>query len=148
MKARRASKRTDAGMTLIELTLAMGIFATALVLMLGSFLSISTLTSVTQKNAEALTQMSGVIEEVQGMSLSELIEEYDQPVPKGFGKEAVFELACTDEEGNRIKLPPKNKKDEDAVHALPEPVHVEISLRWRNKRGVEMSRHSVAAVWR
>ena len=148
MKKRGKIIRSDAGMTLIEVILAMGIFAMALVMMIGSILSITAMAKVNEQSSEAITQLSGVVEEVQGIALSDLLEGYQIPDPLGLGPSATFELACMDPEGNRIVLPPEGELGEAAVQALDEPVEIEITLQWRNPQGHLMTKRALAAVWR
>jgi len=120
-----------AGVTLLELAIASGILATALVLLLGGILSISEAHSLTSDRASASLALEGVIEEIHGLTYEELLA-YQPAAPRTLGGMATITISCVDAAGEALSTPINVA---GLAQPLPNPVEVRIVAQWRDDRG-------------
>lgn len=121
----------SAGVTLIELMIASGILALAFVLLLGGIISINQTNAITENQAHASAHLESVIEELQGLSLEQLLA-YQPPALPGLGAASSIQLTCLDSGGNSVPLP----IDASTLSApIPNPAEVQITVLWSDTRG-------------
>ncbi len=121
--------KNDAGFTLIELSLAIGVVAIALVLLIGSLFSIVTATELSESRAIAAAHQASVIEEIHA---SPDIFEYQPPVMRGLGASEIITAECFDQLGVAFDLP----VDLDAAATVfPNPLEIRVTVSWIDRRG-------------
>lgn len=129
----------NSGMSLIEVTFAMGILATTLSLLFGALISITVIGQVNEDKAVANAELSSVVEAMRGMSLAELLT-YTPEAPAHPGVEQTVVLECFDGDAAAIALPMALDLDESGkpvgpLPDLPNPVEVKATLLWTNDSG-------------
>ena len=129
----------NGGMSLIEITFAMGILATSLSLLFGALISITVIGRVNEDKAIANTELASVLEEVRGMSLAELLT-YTPEAPAHPGVEQVLVLECYGDDAAAVALPMALELDDDGkpvgpLPDLPNPLEVKATLLWTNSSG-------------
>lgn len=121
----------EAGVTLLELTIASGILAVALVLLMGGLVSIADTNEITENQSMASSHLESVIEEIQSLSYDQLLE-YQPPALPGLGAQSTIQVAGIDSSGNQVMLPV------DAATLgtpLPNPAEVRVTVTWNDVRG-------------
>lgn len=130
----------NAGMSLIEITFAMAILATALSLLFGSLISITVVGRLNEQKALASTELTSTLEDMRGMALQDLLE-YVPEVPAYPGVERAITLECFDGDGSSVDLPMELEKDPitgalaEPLPDLPNPLEVKATLLWKNENG-------------
>jgi len=129
----------NGGMSLIEITFAMGILATALSLLFGALLNITVIGRVNEDKAIANTELASVLEEMRGMSLAGVLT-YTPEVPAHPGVERVVLLECYNANATAVALPMALELDEQGkpvgpLPDLPNPLEVKATLLWTNATG-------------
>ena len=121
----------ERGVTLIELMIASGILAMAMVFLMGGLISISDTNKITENQTLASSHLESVIEELQGLSYDQLLE-YQPPVLPGLGASSTIQVAALNSGGNQVPLP----VDPATLNApLPNPAEVRITVIWNDVRG-------------
>lgn len=133
-------RRSDAGMTLIELMFACGILAMALSMIFGSLIGISVVGRLSESRTAATTTLASLIEDIQSMSFNELIA-YVPPPVEGPGVSHTVEVACVvageaneeglDDEVATVPLPIPSSYE----GPLPNPLEVRVTLTWHEANG-------------
>jgi type II secretory pathway pseudopilin PulG len=123
----------DAGMTLLELMIAAGITAMALVLMMGSLGSVAHSGASTEERSIAAAHVSTVLEELSEADLEELLA-YEAPALEGLRGETIA-VRCVDGSGNEVTLPATQ-----AIGTVPNPVEVRVTVTWQDSAGHTYSR--------
>lgn len=129
----------NGGMSLIEITFAMGILATALSLLFGALINITVIGHLNEDKAIANTALSTILEEMRGASLAEIVT-YTPEVPAHPGVEQVVVLECFDADATALTLPLALDLDENGnpvgpLPDLPNPLEVKATLLWTNESG-------------
>lgn len=139
---------SQSGMSLLEITFAAGIMATALSLLFGSLISISLLGRLNEDKAVANTALASVLEEVRTMEFTDLMT-YTPESPAHPGKERVVTLACYTADGSAIELPLAADEEGNVdIPDLPNPLEVRVSLLWSNEKGHVFQSHATTSVGR
>ena len=129
----------NGGMSLIEITFAMGILATALSLLFGALINITVIGRLNEDKAIATTELSTILEEMRGASLAEIVT-YTPEVPAHPGVEQVVVLECFDADATALTLPLPLTLDDNGnpvgpLPDLPNPLEVKATLLWTNESG-------------
>lgn len=141
----KAGLGDEAGFTLFELTLASGIMLVALVLMMGSLIRISSTTAATEDRAIAATQLSTVMEEIQGFRDLDSIRTYQPPALDGLGAFQTVDVEAIAADGTAIAVP----ATEEAFDTnLPNPLEVRVTVTWRDASGRTFVREASTLVRR
>ena len=127
-------RKSNAGMSLLELTFAAGVLAMALSLLFGSLMSIALVARINSDKAMANTILSGVLDDVRGMSLDDL-KSYEAPTLEQLGVNRVVSLAFFDAKGAEIPLPLKEEDESLEDEDLPNPLEVVAMLLWTDEKG-------------
>ena len=139
----RRIRTEEAGLTLLELMFAAGVMAMALSLLFGSLISVSVIGRINESRTEAVSVLSSVLEEVRTMPLQDL-QTYAPPQLHGPGESYLVELACyapkmtSEDEEQTAPLPTGEFErmtfplpTEFDMTTLPNPLEVEVTVRWR-----------------
>ncbi|MBI5092718.1 MAG: type II secretion system protein [Candidatus Hydrogenedentes bacterium] len=118
----------DAGLTLLEITIATAIMGMAFVLLFGSFINMADLGASTQKRTVAQSQLSTILENVRLLTYDQL-KAYTPPAPQGLGASATAQVQCYTVAGAALTLPVA------AATVFPNPVEVRVTITWRDDRG-------------
>lgn len=138
----------QSGMSLLEITFAAGIMATALSLLFGSLISISLLGKLNEDKAVANTELASVLEEVRTMDFNDLVV-YSPAAPNYPGVERAVNIECYTEDGAAIALPlAEDESGNVDVPALPNPLEVRVTLLWSNEKGHVFQAHATTSVGR
>tara|TARA_R110001592_G_scaffold183220_4_gene426851 strand:- start:1156 stop:1593 length:438 start_codon:yes stop_codon:yes gene_type:complete len=138
----------QSGMSLLEVTFAAGIMATALSLLFGSLISISLLGKLNEDKAVANTELASLLEAIRSLEYNDLLT-YTPDAPNAPGVERTVSLACYDADGAAVNLPlVSNELGEIDVPPLPNPLEVQVTLLWRNEKGHVFQAHSTTSVGR
>ncbi len=143
---RKRFRRGDAGLTLLEVMFASTVLIVLVVMLFGALLQFYLVQEISKQRTIALSHIGSVIEELQSASFSELID-YVPPELPGLGAEATVTVALIDGEGEKLSLP-MQEPDEDLADTLPNPVEVEVTVRWKDQQHREYSRSVSAMVGR
>lgn len=137
---KKQSLPDNAGLSLIEITFAMGILAVALSLIFGSMISVLVIGRINEERAVANTELSSILESMRGMPLSDLVT-YAPEKPAHPGADRTIQLECFDADGASISLPmslatdPLTGKITGPLPDLPNPVEVKATLLWTRENG-------------
>jgi type II secretory pathway pseudopilin PulG len=127
-------------MTLVELMIASGIVTIALVLTLGSIISVSSTTDLAEDRAMAAATITSVLEELRALPYQELLA-YQPPVVAGTGVGTVLSVACIASDGTAVPLPVDSSSFSGS---FPNPVEVRVTVTWRDKMGRPYSLRNAA----
>ncbi|MCL4692387.1 MAG: type II secretion system GspH family protein [Candidatus Hydrogenedentes bacterium] len=123
--------RDESGVTLLELTVASGILAVALVLLMGGLVSIADTNEITENQSMASSHLESVIEEIQALPYDQLLE-YQPPALPGLGATSTVQVAGIDSGGNQVLFP----VDPATLGTpLPNPTEVQVTITWNDVRG-------------
>jgi type II secretory pathway pseudopilin PulG len=126
---------SQSGMSLLEVTFAAGIMATALSLLFGSLISISLLGRLNEDKAVANTALSGVLEEIRTLDFNDLVV-YTPAVPDKPGVKRTVSLECYGADGLPIALPLVADETGDVeLPDVPNPLEVKATMLWTNDTG-------------
>lgn len=132
-------RRTEAGMTLIELMFACGILAMTLSMIFSSLIGISVIGRLSESRTTASTTLASLIEDIQSMSFNDLVA-YVPPPIEGPGVSHTVEVECVvdaeaEEEGleEAATVPLPIPADYDGP--LPNPLEVRVKLTWHEANG-------------
>lgn len=120
----------NAGMTLLELMIAAGIMSTALVMLMGSIMSISATGAAAEDRTIARAHLSGVMEELSTTNFDSLLS-YQPPAFDGLLNETIT-VSFTDSNGTVVQVPiaPNN------LGALPpNPAEILVTVTWNTSAG-------------
>ncbi|GEM_PF-523218 len=125
----------EAGVTLLELALAAGILATGFSMLFGSLLAIITVSQTTEDREIAAMNLETVMEEMRQLSFQELLS-YAPPELGGPGEVEVVEVSCLTEDGGAVGLPISYEYfSQPLEQVFPNPLEVQVTLRWISQRG-------------
>lgn len=128
--AERQPLGRNAGMTLLELMIAAGIMSTALVMLMGSIMSISATGAAAEDRTIARAHLSGVMEELSTTNFDTLLA-YQPPAFDGLMNETIM-VSFTDSEGTIVQVP----IDPNDLEALPpNPVEIQVTVTWNTSAG-------------
>ena len=131
-RSRHAQSRitfgTNAGMTLLEVSIACAVLGVAFVYLFGSILSISALGGQTRERATAQSQVSSILAAIQPLSRAQMLA-FTPPAVQGLGAGATAQVACLDGAGGAVTLPT------GAATVLPDPAEVRVTVNWQDTRG-------------
>ena len=145
-KKRLHGEKSDAGFTLLEVMFASVIFVVLIVFLFGSLLQFYAVQEITKQRTVALAHISTVIEEVQSLSIDELLA-YVPPEFEGLGEEVEVTAEYIDAEGE-FHILPLQEIDSDLKAALPNPLEVRVTMHWIDRRGQEYRRSASTMVGR
>lgn len=148
-KETRLMRRPDrvrggtAGMTLIELMFACGILAMALAMIFGSLISISVIGRITESRTEAVTVLASVLEEIRALPYERVLTYTPPPNMEGPGVAHAVSVACVSggapvgETGDTTGTLPTLALPlaPDFGGSLPNPLEVQVTVRWRESSG-------------
>ncbi len=123
--------REECGVTLVELMIAAGVLAVAIVLLLGGLISIGETNAITENQTVASAYLESVVEETQALSYDQLLA-YQPPAMTGLGASSTIQVQCMDSAGNPVMLP---VDPASLGGALPNPTEVQITVVWNDVRG-------------
>ena len=139
---------SQSGMSLLEITFAAGILATALSLIFGSLISISLLGSLNEDKAVANTELASVLEEIRSLDFSDLMT-YTPENPTKPGISRTVSLECYDADGGAVALPIAVADGEDVtLPDVPNPLEIKVTILWSNDRGHIFQAHATTSVGR
>jgi type II secretory pathway pseudopilin PulG len=142
--------KSNEGMTLLEVTFAAGVLATALAMLFGALLNMRVIGQVSSDRSVALANLASVMEDLRGSSYDDLIN-YTQPTVHGPGVSNAVLLECFDADGNGIPLP-WEAGDADAAPpgagSMPNPITVKATFAWTDERGRIFSVHTATQIGR
>ena len=119
----------DAGMTLFEVMIAAGVTLVAIVLAMGSIVSLATTSTVSETQLMAATILSTVLERLHVMPLDELTA-LNPPTDLSRRSGTAVQITCYDADGNAYQTP----FDPTGLN-LPNPLPVEVTVTWRDDQG-------------
>jgi hypothetical protein len=131
----RPHRRGCEGMTLIEILFALGVIAVTIVMMLTSLVGMSDLRDLSGQRTTSAVHMDTIIEEVKALDWVDLFA-YSLPAFTGLGGNEQVEVGYLDSEGQFVPLPLEEGEPPDS---LPNPLEVQIRVRWSDVRGREMN---------
>lgn len=140
----QVNRNPEAGLTLIEVSVAAGILLVTVVLLMGNVVNISRTSDVVSTQAVATGHVNTVLEEVHGLDFPELLA-YVPPAMSGLGNTEQVEVYCLDESGEAHRLPIEN---EELAARLPNPVEVQVLVKWHTAQGHEYKRRASILVGR
>lgn len=140
----KALRSDEAGLSLVELVVAAGVLSVGFTLLAGSLTSIVATGRQTEMRQSALAHTSCVLEELRGISFEEVMA-YEPPDLRGLGNDVAIILECYDSDGASVTLP---TDDEDVIDALPNPLEVRVTVTWKEREGVYLSKHSSTMIRR
>ena len=128
----KQKRRTDsAGLTLIEVMLAVAVVGLGMLLLLGTFPSIHGTAGSSRDAARALYHGMTVLEEIRALP-SSIFEQYIPPVMTELGTDEVITVTVVDNAGNEVALP----ADFGAIGpGVPDPVEVRVNIQWTDESG-------------
>ncbi|MCP4639895.1 MAG: hypothetical protein GY851_05660 [bacterium] len=127
----RALTSSSAGLTLLEIMIATGILTIALVMSLGSVISISTASDSTADQAVAMATVASVLEQIQTLSFDEVMAYYPGASSE-LGATTAISLVCYDTTGTPVSMP---CNPEDAGVSFPNPMEAQVTVVWRDLGG-------------
>ena len=119
------------GMTLLEVMIAAGLMAVALVIIMGCIVSISATSELSEDQAMAAATITSVLEELHSSSFDQVMT-YQPPSTTELGASAGVTVTCFDGSGNGYGLP---LNPATLTSPLPNPVEVQVTVVWRDKMG-------------
>lgn len=145
--------KANDGMTLLEVTFAAGVLATALALLFGALLNMRVIGQVASDRSVALAQLASVMEDLRTSNYNSLMD-YAQPTNlKGPGVENAVLLECYDKDGKSIPLPWEPAKDAPdakppSAGSMPNPLEVRVTVAWTDEAGRIFSVHAATQIGR
>lgn len=125
----------ETGLTLLEVTFAAGILATAFALLLTSMMSMSVVRRGSETRQVAVTHLSSILEEVHDASFAELMS-YVPPAFEGWEGNETLVIECFNSEGQAFVLPLTSDLSVNLMEGeLPNPLEVKATLSWGNDWG-------------
>jgi len=118
------------GMTLLELMLAVGVMTLTLSYVFGSLLAVTAAGGVTEGRCVAVTELTSVLESMQGMSYDALIA-CQPPARTALRGEGVT-LECFKADGTALTLPTTYAL---LATPLPSPLQIRCTVSWLDDRG-------------
>jgi type II secretory pathway pseudopilin PulG len=138
----------QSGMSLLEITFAAGIMATALSLIFGSLISISLVGNLNEDKALANTELASALEGIRALEFRDLMV-YAPDVPSVPGVERTVVLECYDVDNTAVALPLAADVDGSVtVPELPNPLEVKVTLLWKNNKGHVFQAYATTSVGR
>lgn len=133
--------KQQAGMTLIEVTLATGVMALTLSLLFGSLVNMKSLGDITRDGTRATMVLENTLELVRTISPSNLMAS-NLSVTDGPGVSRTIQVKVVNGSGTWITLPSAST----AIGTMPNPVEVQVTIIWRDERGHVFSRSASTKV--
>ncbi len=145
-------KRTcnsQSGMSLLEVTFAAGIMATALSLLFGSLISISLIGRLNEDKSVAHTELASTMEQLRSLDFSDLMT-FTPPTPTTPGVEQTLTLEAYFADGTTLALPltPNILGEVTVPENLPNPLEIRATLLWQNEKGHIFQAHATTSVGR
>ncbi len=133
-------RRNDAGVTLIELTFAAGVLATALGIMFSALITLAVMGDVAEGRSRATTAMSGVMEGMRAAGPMAVLTSEPAPVScDGHTMAVMMEVFDTDGEPMALPITPDVNGN---LPPLPEPMEIRVTLMWEGRGGRTYSTRS------
>lgn len=143
MNTKRRS--SEEGIMLVELMIAAGVLVVALVMVMGSLLSVWQVVAISGQRIDASSEVTTILEEVQSLTFEELLS-YDAAPLNGSLTTKYVELAMLTAEGEEILLP--ISEQEIDLETLPNPVEVKVTVSIHNHRTAPIARAASTLVRR
>lgn len=118
------------GMSLLELMLAAGVLTLTLSYVFGSLMAVTAAGGVTEGRAVAATELTSVLESMQGMSYDTLIA--CQPPARTALRGERVTLECFKADGTALTLPTTYAL---LATPLPSPLPIRCTVSWQDDRG-------------
>ena len=129
---RKRCRRNDAGVTLIELVFAAGVLAVALSTMVGALLTLTVMGDVAEGRTQAMTALASVMEQTRAAGPQALAQ---TPVPMEVdGQTMAVSMEIINPNGENMSVPVQLDADGN-MPTLPDPLEVEVTVMWEDKRG-------------
>lgn len=131
MSLEKKMARSEAGIILLELMIAAGVMLGAVVLIIGSLLSVWDVIIISEQRASTYSEVSTVLEELRSLTFDEILQ-YDPELLNSTANIEEVRLAFLDADGVLISLPVQEEID---VDALPNPVEISLTLVQLDRKG-------------
>ncbi len=140
---------SQSGMSLLEVTFAAGIMATALSLLFGSLISISLIGRLNEDKSVAHTELASTMEQLRSLDFADLMT-FTPQTPTTPGTEQTLSLEAYLADGTVLALPltPDQTGEVTVPPNLPNPLEVRATLLWRNDKGHIFQAHATTSVGR
>lgn len=124
--------------------IAASIMVIGLVLLFGSFFTVSETADISQSRAEAMACLSSVLEEMRGLNYEQLLA-YQAPAFQNLPGNTVISVQAFGADGGAVALPVSR----DALdEPLPNPCEVQATVVWSDRRGRRLTTRLSAMVGR
>lgn len=121
----RQTRKNNAGMTLVELVLAVGVLAMALGIMFSSIISMYRMGAIAEGRTRAAMVMTSVMEDIKNLQQIEQVLAYN-PNPVSFeDPSVVVQLELFASDGSAVTLPTA-----PGALTFPNPVEVRATVFW------------------
>ena len=125
-------RRNEAGMTLIELVFAAGVLAVAFSTMVGALMTLTVMGDVAEGRTRAMTGLASVTERVRAAGAQSLSE---TPEPIVIDEQIMaVKMEVISANGENMEVPIA-LDDNGNLPELPDPLEVEVTVMWEDKRG-------------
>ena len=142
---RKRLRRKDAGMTLIELVFAAGVLSVALSTMVGALMTLTVMGDVAEGRTQAMTALASVMERTRAAG-PEILTQTPVPVEVD-GKTMAIMLEIIGPNGETMDVPVSLDADGN-MPPLPNPLEVQVTIMWEDKRGRVYSTRSTTILGR
>jgi len=120
----RQTRKNNAGMTLVELVLAVGVLAMALGIMFSSIISMYRMGAIAEGRTRAAMVMTSVMEDLRTMSFEQVLAHNPNPVSFE-DPSVVVQLELFASDGSAVTLPTA-----PGALTFPNPVEVRATVFW------------------
>lgn len=128
----KRAKRSQRGMSLIEVMFAVGVLAFSFSVVYGSLVSMYMLNLINEDRVKAVASVSSMLEEINSLSFNSLTS-YTAPRLQGPGVRHWVNVDAVAEDGATISLP----IGAGATGGLPNPCEVRVTMHWYDPTGRE-----------
>ena len=130
--------KNDTGLALLEVMFTSGILGLALVMLLGSLISVVEVGRIAESREIAATHLGTVMENLHRATYEQLLA-YEPPALEGLGPTEKVVVACLDRAGKPIPLP---VDPETLAEPLPYPLEIRVEITWVAGRARSLSASS------
>lgn len=124
-KMSKRSLRSDSGVTLLEISFAMGVLVIAISMMMGSLLSMQRSAKTVKSRSTATAALRSVTEQLRGRTFNSVIEtDMSNSTIDGIPFSIAIELE--DKSGNLVSVPDDSLDVED----FPNPIQMKVTATW------------------
>lgn len=138
-------RTNEEGIMLVELMIAAGILVVALVMVMGSLLSVWQVIAISEQRINVSSEVTTILEEVQSLTFEEILD-YDPAPLKGSLTTEYTKLAMFDAEGQEIALPISEELLN--LETLPNPVEIKVTVSMHRNNRAPITRSASTLVRR